>query len=132
MTVKQFYREWLKALRSGKYKQGKKRLITVKPDGTCLHCCLGVACEVLGLERGEKYSEGGYMYDGNHVSASLPAAIAGAVGLFRQLNSGKALTDSLIHDNDTRRRGFKDIANRIETRILPKLDEETLNSEVPL
>lgn len=132
MTVKQFYREWLKALRSGKYKQGKRRLITVKPDGTCLHCCLGVACEVLGLERGEKWGEAGYMYSGYYTAASMPSAVSGAAGLSRQLNSGKTLADSLIHDNDTRRRGFKDIANRIETRILPKLDEETLNSEVPL
>lgn len=33
---------WVKALRSGRYKQGGGRLCEVKKDGTKTYCCLGV------------------------------------------------------------------------------------------
>lgn len=36
--------EWVKALRSGKYKQGRDRLV----NETFEYCCLGVLCEVVG------------------------------------------------------------------------------------
>jgi hypothetical protein len=38
---------WVAALRSGKYKQGSRRLVrdTIEP-GTCEFCALGVLCEV--------------------------------------------------------------------------------------
>ena len=36
---------WVKALRSGKYKQGYKQLKTVSTKGD-RHCCLGVLCEL--------------------------------------------------------------------------------------
>lgn len=35
--------QWVAALRSGEYKQGKERLHTAKDDS---YCCLGVLCEV--------------------------------------------------------------------------------------
>lgn len=35
-------RQWVEALRSGKYKQGRGRLAT--PEG--YYCCLGVLCEI--------------------------------------------------------------------------------------
>ena len=38
--------EWLDALESGKFPQGKNKLIS--DDG---YCCLGVACEILGFKR---------------------------------------------------------------------------------
>lgn len=44
-------KEWLEALRSGKYKQGESRLRT-KEGG---YCCLGVLCDVAGLKW--EYSE---------------------------------------------------------------------------
>lgn len=34
--------KWIKALKSGKYKQGLKYYL----DGAERHCCLGVACEI--------------------------------------------------------------------------------------
>ena len=51
--------DWLAALKSGKFKQGIKALATNK-NGEVTHCCLGVACEVLGdqLEK-EEISFGG-------------------------------------------------------------------------
>jgi len=42
--------EWVKALCSGKYKQGTKHLIQLKENDLGklepLHCCLGVLCDV--------------------------------------------------------------------------------------
>lgn len=48
--------KWLKALRSGKYKQGTERLKTSKGG----YCCLGVACaELYGdRARGKWFNEG--------------------------------------------------------------------------
>lgn len=46
-------RAWVKALRSGKFKQGTGQLRR-DDDGTVRHCCLGVLCEVRGVKyRGE-------------------------------------------------------------------------------
>lgn len=53
-------KRWIEALESGKYAQGYGQLVRETPDGL-VHCCLGVACEVLGLRR-----EGGmYMCEDN-------------------------------------------------------------------
>lgn len=46
---KAFKTKWLKALRSGKYKQGAN-LLYDKQDNT--YCCLGVACKVSGTKIG--------------------------------------------------------------------------------
>ncbi len=44
--------KWLEALRSGKYVQGHRRLRRVTDLGKVTHCCLGVLCEVMGVEYG--------------------------------------------------------------------------------
>lgn len=43
---------WIEALRSGKYKQGIKRLRTVKNR----YCCLGVLCDLYAKEHGKRWS----------------------------------------------------------------------------
>lgn len=42
MTPKEVRQEWVKELRSGKYKQGKRRLRSAQDE----YCCLGVLCEM--------------------------------------------------------------------------------------
>ena len=44
--------KWVSALRSGNYKQGKNFLIFEK-GGEREHCCLGVLCEIAGVEMEE-------------------------------------------------------------------------------
>lgn len=50
MKRQELIEKWLEALESGKYKQGVNRL--VKNDEKYGHrfCCLGVACDVAGLD----------------------------------------------------------------------------------
>ena len=38
--------EWVAALRSGDYPQGRNVLTSVESDGTRRHCCLGVLCDL--------------------------------------------------------------------------------------
>lgn len=48
---------WLKALESGEFKQCSERLTIVQSDGTLAHCCLGVACVVLGVKEKERFKD---------------------------------------------------------------------------
>lgn len=49
MDVKMI-REWVEALESGDYNQGQGLLKQVVDEGKVQHCCLGVLCEVAGVE----------------------------------------------------------------------------------
>lgn len=40
---------WLAALRSGEYKQGRRSLRVLQPDGSYTYCCLGVLDAVCGM-----------------------------------------------------------------------------------
>jgi hypothetical protein len=44
--------KWVKALRSGKFKQGKQQLRSENDKGGCKHCCLGVLAEISGCNLG--------------------------------------------------------------------------------
>ncbi len=63
--------KWLKALRSGKYKQGRNYLCRVDDDGDDSFCCLGVLCELHAEETKGVWREGNYLdvlyYKGNEV-----------------------------------------------------------------
>lgn len=43
-------KKWVKALRSGKYKQGQGTLKQFNKKGQTQHCCLGVLCELYNNE----------------------------------------------------------------------------------
>jgi hypothetical protein len=47
---KKVMQKWLKALRSGKYKQGQGTLKQYDSNGNAQHCCLGVLCELYNKE----------------------------------------------------------------------------------
>lgn len=50
---KEIKKLWVEALRSGKYKQGTGRLITVGDDGVTRMCCLGVLCDLYIKQTGK-------------------------------------------------------------------------------
>lgn len=62
-------KKWVKALRSGKYKQGKHTLKQYNSKGQAQHCCLGVLCELYNQEmkknKKKTLPEEVFTYDGN-------------------------------------------------------------------
>ena len=86
--------DWVEALRSGKYKQG--RLALYKPCSEA-YCCLGVLCKVAGKECYPKDDRGsGY----NWIHTVLPGAIP-----------------RLADMNDREGKTFNEIADYIETNL---------------
>lgn len=87
-------RAWVKALRSGKYKQGKGRLFTAKDRS---YCCLGVLCSIAPSLGGPKVREIGEL-------RKLPPPAQEFVGLRSSFGSlsGDFLngSDSLAEAND--------------------------------
>lgn len=51
-------KKWVRALRSGKYKQGKHALKYKSKRGVVRHCCLGVLCELYQKDHKRKLSTG--------------------------------------------------------------------------
>lgn len=87
--------EWVAALRSGFYVQGRGTLRKVTPDGVTRHCCLGVLCDI-SPEVGEWSGESGRHDD-----------LAAAVEEFRTFEGGLLVgdlseyaSDFGLHDHD--------------------------------
>ena len=96
-------RDWLKALRSGKYEQGESYLLS---GGS--YCCLGVLCSLNGVP------------DEELESRHLPGDVAGieqwALGVRYRVMFGGELVD-LSEINDVYKRSFKQIARLIEKNV---------------
>lgn len=115
---KQLRREWVKALRSGKYKQTKRVLCRIDSGGKSVgHCCLGVLCDVYGklvkpltitAPRGTGYVK----FNGN--SVTLPGSVRRAIGLSTDEGRYGYSGETLAHLNDSGKR-FSTIAKIIES-----------------
>jgi hypothetical protein len=126
MKLPKSVKKWIKALRSGKYKQGYSRLATGGGKDT-EYCCLGVACELYMKEFPEKLSKelsafGNYSYyeeGGFPMTGGLPLVVRDWLGLER-CNGGYQDKDdidreiSLAHYNDAEKYTFDQIADVIE------------------
>jgi hypothetical protein len=111
---KRYKTMWLKALRSGKYKQGKGALVRHGQRGGKKYCCLGVLAEIVDPSFDTTT-------DGNH--AFLNHSFCSKVGLSRRKSglgaSGTADPKSQgfyanLNDNGV---SFKRIANEIEKNL---------------
>lgn len=101
MTRAEKLTKWIKALRSGRYKQTTGALVDYEPDKKkACYCCLGVADKILKEPR-----------KGNVPDASYPE-LAFVLGIT------KIQEDKLIMLNDTNDRNFSQIADHIEKYIL--------------
>ena len=128
---KEVMKKWVKALRSGKFKQGTGTLKQFNSKGQAQHCCLGVLCELYNdamrkskkktlrekfIDNNSDFSHG-YCRFGNKVD-DLPNDVMKWAGIDNSM--GAFTTDNPIYDqynladlNDTGRK-FKTIANIIE------------------
>lgn len=109
-TRKEVIQRWIKALRSGKYKQGKYKLRSHENT----FCCLGVLCDLAAKDGGPKWQfhgEEGYEY--HERSGSLFLKLEAF--LFRDAPIGQM---DLIKLNDGHNRNFEQIANIIEKKLL--------------
>jgi len=101
----QIKEKWIAALRSGKYKQGHAVLKQTYDDQD-LYCCLGVLCDLYikdkKLKRTTSIMRGSY----------LPLNVQEWSGL--RDGEGSYGNGNLVHDNDLKRKSFKQIANIIE------------------
>lgn len=93
--------KWIKALRSGEYKQGIHSL----RDNDCF-CCLGVLCDVIDNGKWNRLDNGKLEYDG--AGEGLP------VQLLEDINLSNATLSKLIWLNDVEKASFQKIADWIE------------------
>jgi hypothetical protein len=75
--------EWIEALNSGAYKQGKGVLCrVVKPDTKeCEYCCLGVLAEVLNLKKELPKAHGAVIFDGGNPQEPFVTILDETLGL---------------------------------------------------
>lgn len=104
-------RKWLRALKSGKYKQTTGRLCR-KVRGEYRYCCLGVACEVLRIKHETNGDD--VLFDG--CSGFLPEDASQELKL-RDVGGefGQGAKNSLSWIND-QSRNFNRVIKIIETR----------------
>lgn len=101
--------KWIKALRSGEYKQIKGRL--KRTNG---FCCLGVLCDLYGKEKNVKWDDSHFLRD----FSLLPDEVRDWANLkFTDPtvnNNKRFITLSNINDSGT---SFKEIADIIEKQL---------------
>jgi hypothetical protein len=116
MDKKEFRKKWVEALRSGQYKQGRKRLCC---DGA--YCCLGVACDLYNKLNSENplptsvMADGAIKYGDN--DSYLPTIVGESLGMLSY--TGKYMRPEgsygyLAKDNDCGS-SFLQIADLIES-----------------
>jgi hypothetical protein len=109
---------WLRALRSGEYRQGRGRLKgTSTFDGSARYCCLGVLCE-LAVQDGvipapeETGPRSLYGSDGELTWSDLPTSVAAWAGL--DDHDPAPATGRKLSDRNDDGWSFEDLANLIE------------------
>lgn len=101
---KDFAEKWVKALRSGEYKQGRGHLFQYET-----YCCLGVACHIAGVSEQ-------LMIENN--DDILTAACFFDTEIPKQLKSNADFCNLLVRLNDTTRKPFPEIADWLEQNVI--------------
>lgn len=128
---KEVAKKWVKALRSGKYKQGQGYLKQYTNKGELRHCCLGVLCELYNdsMKKNHKKTLITKIRNGltndyitfNKKEGELPVLVRKWAGINDSLGSYAVEDvveeiDSLAGMNDCGKT-FKTIANFIEKNV---------------
>lgn len=98
--------KWVEALRSGAYRQGGGNLRTKGKAGRPEYCCLGVLCEVLGLN----YDPNWYFPFGNSAHEKRYGLTHDTQETLANMNDGCA-------EWTGKEQSFKQIANYIEKNL---------------
>lgn len=101
---KEVMKKWVKALRSGKYKQGRS-LMYNEYENT--YCCLGVLCAINGIE----LDEGQSVIKSQHISKLDISTVSGELPKTYKVGGYKKYQLSALNDSGL---SFKQIANIIE------------------
>lgn len=101
---KDFKTQWIEALRSGKYKQGVRRLHNKEHDA---YCCMGVACRL--VDKDIDLEDWGVIADS--LNLNLPPM------LVSKPFDAKLVPDKLIDLNDIQDKSFNEIADWIEENL---------------
>lgn len=110
--------KWLKALRSGKYMQGRGRLCSPY-RGISAYCCLGVLADVIdpkGWESFLVYNSWKYMTASLSLSSDIDK---NTYNVLEQASSNSLNTveDHLLSMNDVQGKSFSEIADWIEQNL---------------
>lgn len=120
MLTKEQKAQWVKALRSGEYVQGKDYLKRVDTDGITKHCCLGVLCDVLGMPN--RVTPTGITVFLRNRESTIPEHILGtltgtSVGSFKSLNMPELYGLSCLTEVNDKGYSFNSIADHIEQHL---------------
>lgn len=114
-------KKWVKALRSGEYKQTPHALCKEDKDGNCSFCCLGVLAELYVQENNDKVCWGKRSKLDSALSihglrGSLSKEIMKWSGLKTEGGTIKTkyIDSQLFRLNDEEGKSFKQLANIIE------------------
>ena len=118
-------KEWVKALRSGDYQQGKSNLCKEdKISGDCEYCCLGVACDILIESDWVKNPNWIVWSIGDHEEFVSPTPFGWtettsfpSLEILKSMGLDAAYAQELAELND-KGWSFKKIANKIERDLL--------------
>jgi len=104
---------WVKALRSGKYKQATKILCKTDENETYSYCCLGVACKLQGIPESEMKYDDALPSDLDYDSKQAIHPFFLQNDLHGELDANDTIIMKLVNFND-QGRSFKWIASYIE------------------
>lgn len=111
-----FFKEWVAALRSGKYKQGTLWLCNANDE----YCCLGIAAKILGAKKFKMGAASHYYFsDEEAISAQIITTIFPGV-------ISEKYEQTLAAMNDSMECSFDQIADYIEAEIIPFYEKENI------
>lgn len=99
---------WIKALRSGKYEQGRSFLKNKYHEHKAKYCCLGVLCEVYKEQTGKAWRA-------PKADEFLPKSVMAWAGV--ETSNPELGSTTCAGANDEKQWSFKVIANMIERHL---------------